>query len=113
MVYYCVKITEQAQEQLREIYSYIALQLQSPNTALKMLDVLEKEISSLSYFPNRIALTEEEPWHSKGIHKMPVKNYLVYFWIDDVRKTVQITAVVYGRSEQKTQLSQMSMDSMD
>ena len=44
---YTVKITAQAQEQLREIISYISYTLQAPGTAMKMLDTLEKEIASL------------------------------------------------------------------
>ena len=36
----------------------------------------EKEIGSLAQFSNRVPLTEEEPWHSQGIHKLPVKNIL-------------------------------------
>ena len=55
---YTVKITEQAQEHLQEIASYLNYTLQSPGTAKKMLDTLEKEISSLDYFPNRVPLTE-------------------------------------------------------
>ncbi|HCC01304.1 MAG TPA: type II toxin-antitoxin system RelE/ParE family toxin [Ruminococcaceae bacterium] len=106
---YIVKITAQAQEQIGEIARYIAYNLQAPDTALRMLDTLEKEIASLSRFPNRIALTEEEPWHSYGIHKIPVKNYLIYFWIDETMHKVQVTAVVYGRRYQMQQLSQMGL----
>ena len=80
MEQYEVKITEPAQRQLQEIVRYIAEDLQEKRTAIRMLDTLEKEILSLSTLPNRVALTEEEPWHSAGIRKMPVKNYLVYFW---------------------------------
>ncbi len=106
---YIVKITAQAQEQMRDITRYIAYSLQALDTALRMLDTLEKEIASLSRFPNRIVLTEEEPWHSYGIHKMPVKNYLIYFWIDETMHKVQVTAVVYGKRDQMQQLSQMSL----
>ncbi len=104
---YTVKITEPAQRQLQDIFRYIAEELQKPVTAIHLLDLLEREILSLAQFPGRIALTEEEPWHSEGIHKMPVKNYLVYFWIDEIRKYVQITAVIYGRREQRQALSAM------
>ena len=82
MEQYEVKITEPAQRQLQEIVRYIAEDLQEKRTAIRMLDTLEKEILSLSTLPNRVALTEEEPWHSAGIRKMPVKNYLVYFWVN-------------------------------
>ncbi len=87
---YTVKITPQAQEQLREIISDISYTLQAPSTAMKMLDTLEKEIVSLNQFPNHVPLTEEEPWHSQGVHKLPVKNYLVYFWVEEEAKKVQV-----------------------
>lgn len=55
-------------------------------------------------------LTEEEPWHSMGIHRMTVGEYLVYFWIDEPEKKVQVTAVVYGRRDQREQLANMEME---
>ncbi|WP_353948442.1 type II toxin-antitoxin system RelE/ParE family toxin [Sporolactobacillus sp. Y61] len=61
---YAVKITTQAEEQMQEITHYIASKLKAPNAALNLLDALEDVISSFSEFPQRIALTEEEPWHS-------------------------------------------------
>ncbi len=57
--------------------------------------------------PARIPLTAEEPWHSQGIHKMVVKNFLVYFWIDDKNLCVWVTAVIYGRRNQRQQLEKM------
>ena len=47
-----VKITAQAQEWMWDITSYIAYSLQALDTALRMLDTLEKETASLSRFPN-------------------------------------------------------------
>ena len=107
---YTVKITQQAQEQIREIISYIRFTLQAPETALKMLDTLQEEIASLDQFPNRVPLTEEEPWHSAGIRKLPGKNYLVYFWVNEEQKQVQITAVVFGRRDQRTALQNMKYE---
>ena len=109
MEQYEVKITEPAQRQLQEIVRYIAGDLQEKRTALWMLDTLEKEILSLSTLPNRVALTEEEPWRSQGIHKFPVKNYLIYFWVDEETKKVQIIGAVYGRKDQRHQLSNLDM----
>lgn len=106
---YAVKITPQAQEQLREIVHYIRFTLQSPGTAVKMLDTLESEIASLAQFPNRMPLTDEEPWRSQGIRKMSVKNYLVYFWVDEAAKKVQIIGVIYGRRDQRHSLSNLNM----
>ena len=110
MKQYEVKITEPAQRQLQEIVRYIAGDLQEKRTALWMLDTLEKEILSLSTLPNRVALTEEEPWHSAGIRKLSIKNYLVYFWVNEDQKQVQITAVVYGRRDQRNVLQNMKYE---
>ncbi len=65
---YHVHITPQAQQQLKEISDYISTELKSKETALRLLSIFETAISSLSMFPKRIPLTEEEPRHSKGIH---------------------------------------------
>ena len=53
---YTVKLTRQAEEQLREIVDYIRFTLQAPNTASKMLDALAEEIYSLDQFPYRAPL---------------------------------------------------------
>ena len=59
---------------------------------------------------NRVPLTEEEPWHSRGVHKLPVKNYLVYFWVDEETKKVQVFGIIYGRRDQRHQLSNLDMN---
>ena len=41
---------------------------------------------------------------------MSIKNYLIYFWIDEEKNYVHITAVVYNKREQKRQLTQMKME---
>ena len=55
---YIVKLTQQAEENLREIADYIRFTLQAPGTAAKMLDTLAEEIFSLDQFPYRAPLTE-------------------------------------------------------
>lgn len=107
---YEVKITPYALRQMQEIVPYISAALQSPENAVHWLDTIEREMASLSSMPARIPLTEEEPWHSQGIHKMVVKNFLVYFWIDDDNLCVWVTAVVYGKRDQRQQLEQMEME---
>ena len=106
---YTVKLTRQAEEQLREIVEYIRFTLQAPNTASKMLDALAEEIYSLDQFPYRAPLTEEEPWHSQGVHRIAVKNFLIYFWVDEAQKNVQVTGIIYGRRDQRHQLSSLDM----
>ena len=58
--------------------------------------------------PARYPLTEGEPWRTKGIRRMPVRNFLVYYLIDEEAKTVWVTAVLYGRRDQIAALSDPS-----
>lgn len=104
-----VKLTQQAEENLREIADYIRFTLQSPGIAAKMLDTLAEEIFSLDQFPYRAPLTEEEPWHSQGVHALTVKNFLVYFWVDEAAKKVQVMGIVYGCRDQRHQLSGLDL----
>lgn len=106
---YTVKIAHSAEEQLREITDYIHFTLQAPDTAMKMLDILAEEIFSLNQFPNRVLLTDEEPWRSQGIRKLLVKNFLVYFWVDEEAKKIQVIGIVYARRDQRHQLSNLDM----
>lgn len=107
MVKYHVKLTDYATGQLLEAVRYISRVLQAPDVALRWADRLEAEMAALSSMPARYPLTPEEPWHSEGIHRMPVDNFLVYYWINEEQKTVWITAVIYGRRNQIGQLRRM------
>lgn len=107
---YTVKITSQAEEQIQEIVHYISHELKAPEAALHLLDALENSFVSLAQFPHRVALVDEEPWRTNGIRRLPIKNFLVYFWIDEDNLRVQVTAVIYGKRDQIHQLSQMDLE---
>ncbi len=102
---YEVKLTSQAIGQIEETVQYISKILLTPETARKWTDTLQREIEKLGSMPSRFPLTEEEPWRTKGIRKMPVKNFLVYYLVDEEKKTVWITAVIYGSRDQIEALS--------
>lgn len=107
---YEVKLTPQAVEQIQETVSYISHILLEPEAAKRWADILCKEISSLNSMPSRYPLTEEEPWRTYGIRKMTVKNFLVYYFVDEEQKRVSVTAVVYGRRDQIAALLDMSLN---
>ena len=107
---YKVKLTNYAIAQLREIDRYIAQSLLSPEVASRWMQRLKTELASLDTMPNRYPLTEEEPWRTEGIHKMVVRNFLVYYWVEEEQKTVWIAAVVYGRRDQTLELRKLPDD---
>ena len=108
---YRIVFTAVAREQISEISHYIAYQLYAPDSAERFLSAIEKAAVSLAQLPHRVPLTTEQPWHDKGIRKLIVKQYFVYFRIVEETSTVQILAVVYGRRDQKRFLSELQFDS--
>lgn len=109
-MYYEVKLTPQATEQISETISYISHILLEPEIARRWVELLRQNISSLNLMPSRFPLIEEEPWRTKGIRKMTVKNFLVYYLIEEDKKEVIVTAVIYGRRDQLAALSDMPLD---
>lgn len=59
-----VKISDQANNDLRNIYEYIAFELKSPTSASGQINRLEKGIMGLDQMPERFRKYEKEPWHS-------------------------------------------------
>ena len=110
---YEVRLTIQAIGQIEETVQYISKILLEPETARKWADTLQCEIKKLDTMPSRYPLTEEEPWHTKEIRKMPVKNFLVYYLVDEKKKAVWITAVIYGRRDQIAALLDMSLNGIE
>lgn len=106
---YKVKLTFHATTQIQEAISYISKTLMEPEIAKRWADCLQEKISSLGTMPTKYPFTSEEPWHTRGIRKMPVKNFIVYYLIREDEKAVWITAVIYGRRNQISALRNMPL----
>ncbi|MCD8395886.1 MAG: type II toxin-antitoxin system RelE/ParE family toxin [Lachnospiraceae bacterium] len=102
---YHVKISSQAETDLRDIYEYIAFELQAPENAAGQIDRLQKTILGLDHMPKRFRCYEKEPWKSRGLREVPVDNYLVFYIPDDSTETVTIIRVMYGGRDVDTQLN--------
>ncbi|MBQ8538290.1 MAG: type II toxin-antitoxin system RelE/ParE family toxin [Ruminococcus sp.] len=101
---YSVKITNEADNDLRSIYEYIAFELKSIETAIGQLERLEQSILKLSEMPERYKQYENEPWKSKGLRMMPVDNYIVFYISDNDKHTVTVIRVMYGGRNIERQL---------
>ena len=107
MIYYIV-ISDQAEIDLRGIFEYIAFELQTPENASGQLDRLEACIMNLEHMPKRYRQYELEPWKSRGLHVVPVDNYLVLYIPDDDTQVVTIIRVMYGGRDVDTQLNRFT-----
>ncbi len=101
---YSVKITNQAGEDLKAIYEYIAFELNSYENAEAQLSRLEENILKLNEMPYRFKAYEKEPWKTRGLRMMPVDNYLVFYIPNDDTRTVTIIRIMYGGRNTDKQL---------
>lgn len=97
---YEIIITPDAEEELYEIRDYIAVTLQAPGVALRYLRAIRAEIEKLSYMADSIAPEEKEPWHSRGVRKILVKNFFIYYRAESTQGKVYILSVIYSKRDQ-------------
>lgn len=94
---YRVDISEPAENDLHNIVRYISAQLSAPITALKMMDIIEEAIAVLAIMPQKCPFAVDERLAMLGYHKLLVKNYIVFFTIDERLKVVDIERILYAR----------------
>ena len=93
---YSIIYSSEAKDDLREIYSYIAYDLLSPETAEGQVNRIRKEIRSLDFMPSRYAVVDWEPWKSMGMHRVPVDNFIVYYVVNNGSRTITVIRIFYG-----------------
>ena len=69
---YEVNITDEALDDMEKIYEYIAFELLSPENAMGQYNRIADAILTLDLLPDRFALFESEPEHSRGMRRMVV-----------------------------------------
>lgn len=105
---YEVSISEQADQDLRQIFEYIAFELCSPENAAGQLDRLEAAIIKLKTFPEKHRRYGNEPWYSRNLRVLPVDNYCVFYIPDKDTMKVTVLRVIYSGRDMETQLNNYS-----
>ena len=109
---YRLIILPEAQKDIRGIVLYIARELVAPQAALNLQDGFQREINSLVKMPKRFKTVEEQPWKDAGIRKTRVKNYYIYFLVDDEEMAVKVNAVIYVGRDQSKQMADRKMEEL-
>lgn len=105
---YSVSVTEEAKRDLRSIINYIAFRLKSSMAAQNLLDEIEEQIEGLAQFPERFQLYELEPWHSRNLRMVSVKNFVILYIPDIETKVVNVYRIFYGKRDIAAILSDLS-----
>lgn len=96
---YKIVRTDKADEQLRDIIFYIAVDSGGVDIALNYLDKIEKAINNLEDFPQSGGIPRYSILRKQGYRVLIVQDYLVFYKVNDANKIVTIYVVVDGRRE--------------
>lgn len=101
---YEIVITEKAEEDLREIYEYIAYELMESEYAKRQIVRIEEKIVQLEEFPEKFRLYEEEPWNSENMRITFVDNYSIFYTPNKEKHEVVINRIMYSGRNYSEQL---------
>ena len=93
---FSVIYSQEAKDDLRNVYRYIAFELIEPKIAENQVNRIRDNIKKLDSLPERHQLVEWEPWSSLGVRHYPVDNFVVYYLIKEELKIVAIIRIFYG-----------------
>jgi addiction module RelE/StbE family toxin len=96
---YNIEITKPAEKDLYEIGRYISRELLEPEIAKKMVSQIAIGIITLEEMPLRNALVADARLAYKGIRKIMVDNYIIFYLVNEEIKIVTIIRILYGRRD--------------
>lgn len=94
---YTVQITNEALADMEQLYYHIAYVLQAPDAAMAQYDRIADAILTLDTLAERVHVMEAEPERSRGMRRLLVDNYSVFYVIQG--ETVTVTDVLYSASD--------------
>lgn len=101
---YSVEVLPIALRDMEEAVSYIAKELGSPEVAASFSDKLVEGINSLSRFPTRCSPYYPPRKLKHEYRKLPVGNYLLFFWVSEEEETVTVARMLHSRMDTDSRL---------
>lgn len=90
--YYKILQTNEFEEELEEIYRYIALKLKEPSIARNFYKKVIKSINSLKYLPERNCQIGSFKNKSRNLRRILVNHYVIIYEIkNDTRTSIHFT----------------------
>jgi plasmid stabilization system protein ParE len=103
---YFVNVTDAAEQDILSTVKYIADVLKAPLAANNLLDEIEKYEKILGETPNIFPFVPDEYLAEKGLKFVMVKNYMMFFIVNEDESIVYVTRFLYGRRDWKNILAE-------
>ncbi len=88
-----------AREDMADIARYISRELHNPDAAKKLVKEMREAAERLPDFPyaNRIILPVRPLKYE--YRRLLIKSYIMFYWIDERTKTINIARVIYAKRD--------------
>ena len=101
---YSLNITDIAEEDILSALKYITNVLKNSIAANNLLDEIERYEEILENTPNIYPFVSDEHLAKKGLKYVMIKNYLLFYTVDEENKIVNVTRFLYRRRDWKNLL---------
>ena len=91
-------IVYKSKRRFKKYYILYKNNLKEPDIANKYAKMLKDEIKTLSYFPQRNAIIDNNIIKELKSRKIVIKNYIVFYRINEENNIVNIERILYGAS---------------
>lgn len=92
-------VSDLAHRDLDKITSYIAVNLANPKAATEFLDRVEECYGHLKNNPLMYAKCKDKPLDKECYRKIPIKNYVLVYKVNEDTKIVNILRFFYGAQD--------------
>jgi len=93
---YKLLVSKEALQDIDEIAVYIAHVLKNAQAAKGFLDDVERSYRTVTDNPLIYSLCADRRLQMEGYRKIPIKNYLIVYRVDEAEKTVFIVRIIYA-----------------
>ena len=95
---FSVEFSEEARRDIRNICKYVDIKLNNPLAASNLSDKITSSAISLASFPKRFKVRKTSR-DGEAVRYMPVDNFVLIYYVDDVRHLVNIVRVFYAKRD--------------
>ena len=101
---YEIKFSKDSRNDYFDIIRYIKYNLVEPDIANNYAKMIKGEIKKLEYTPQSFAIIPTDIIKYNNVRKLIIKNYIVFYRVNENERIVNIERILYGASNWKDKI---------
>lgn len=95
---YKIQLSIKAKNDYKKIINYLKNELLEPSIANKYAELINSELQTLEYSPERYAIIDDDIVKDLEFRKLIIKNYIAFYKINKKERIVEVHRILYGAS---------------